>query len=84
MRTTLIDETLITSPHQGDTYEFFDTLSIPLSAQNEVLWFVNEESFKRGSSLRFKPQTPGTYTIRAHDEKSKQQETVTISVTLPQ
>lgn len=74
---------LITYPHQGDTFIFDQKTSIPLRASRNVQWFINAIPVNHGLEFRWHPPQPGAYTIRAYDEAGIS-ERVTIHIRLAQ
>lgn len=66
-RNLLIENSLILSPHQGDTMLLEETTAIPLRSAREVSWYVNDEYLSTGSKVDFSPRQAGTYRIRAMD-----------------
>lgn len=64
-RTLLLEDTLIRSPHDGDTFLYTSGMRIPLSTSKEAAWTLN------GSPLSLErdgwyPKGPGAYTLTAH------------------
>lgn len=78
--TILLKETLISSPHENDTFAFSSASVIPLHATQSVLWSVNGIAIGEGTEATFVPPTLGTYELGAHDPKSARTEYVTIHV----
>ena len=61
----LPDDTLITSPQDGDTFLKEAHTSIPLISPESVSWYVNGALVGTGSRITFSPATASEYTIKA-------------------
>ncbi len=80
----LIADRLITSPHEGDIFEYTETTHIPLQATKPVTWRINGTTLGFGDSVNFTPTAPGTYEVEAVRENSDAREILTIHLTSPQ
>ncbi len=81
--TLLLTDTLIVRPHHDDTFEFSDSVTIPLHASRSVQWAVNGTALDAGTEVAFHPSTPDTYELSAHDPESGRTEYITIRVITP-
>lgn len=79
-RTLLLEDTLIYSPHDGDSYEFFSGITIPLRAAKAVAWSISGVAKGIGKELEFTPSSPGTYEVTAVDTVTNQREIITITI----
>ncbi len=61
----LMQESLITSIHEGDTFEYTSHIRIPLRAKEAVAWYVNGTLLGEGTDLSFTPQEAGMYEVTA-------------------
>lgn len=61
----LPDDTLITSPQDGDTFLQEAHTNIPLVSPESVSWYVNGALIGTGSRVTFSPTTANDYTIKA-------------------
>jgi penicillin-binding protein 1C len=80
----LLSDTLIKSPYDSDSFEFFEGMSIPLKGSKELEWSVNGASLGSGTDIVFSPMSATTYEIIAFDSESKRREIIQISVVSPQ
>ncbi len=70
----LANQSLITSPHQGDVFELEADTVIPLIASQVVSWYVDGELYaSKTSELNFHPTEPKTYTIEAVTSSGKRE-----------
>lgn len=83
-RALLITDRLITSPHEGDIFEYTETTHIPLRATKPVTWIIQGVRLGFGDSIDFTPDAPGTYEIEAQQENSEEREILTVHLTSPQ
>ncbi len=81
--TLLLQDSLISSPHENDTFALSSSNAIPLHATRAVIWSVNGTPLGEGTETLFVPRTLGTYELRAHDPVSGRTEYVTIHVVIP-
>ncbi len=82
LRTILLDESLIHSPHDGDVYALTHTTSIPLRATTQVDWFIDDIFLSTGNLATWRPPKTGTFTITATSVyEPTRTETITISIT---
>lgn len=79
----LTNDNLILAPHDGDIFEFSDTIHIPLQARRQVTWSINGEIYQEATGEGFKPTKAGTYEISAYDKETSKQESILIKVILP-
>ena len=59
------NDSLILSPHNGDTIELTKNTVIPLKAREEVDWFVDGALLGTGKEISFYPKRTGTISIEA-------------------
>jgi len=78
-RTIMQDTHLISAPHQGDTFLFQDGMTIPLTAQQDVSWYINDSPIGKGKNLSWRPTNFGEYRINAKSATSDRQ-TITIVI----
>lgn len=64
----LLDQSLILSPHDGDTFSFAPGMKIFLKAHKEVKWYVNGPLIGEGVSATFSPESAGQFEITAKSE----------------
>jgi membrane peptidoglycan carboxypeptidase len=83
-QTLLLEDILIESPHERDSYEFFSGITIPLTAATTVRWSINGTELGIGKELEFQPEAAGTYEISAVDTTTNRREIVIITVVTPQ
>ncbi len=67
----LFDTSLVTNPHDGDTFSFESGMEISLRSNSRVRWFEGDTFLGEGVEVPFHPLTPAAYTLRA---KSKNME----------
>ena len=77
----LLDDTLILSPHDKDTFLLSPRSSIPLKAKNDATWFVDRKRLGEGKTMDFSPLTSGTYEIEARAEEKREIITITVQDT---
>jgi membrane carboxypeptidase/penicillin-binding protein PbpC len=82
-KSLLLDEAIILSPYENDSFEFFEGISIPLKAKKIVKWSVNGKDMGANATIEFKPESFGNYEIIAIDEESNQREIIRILVVNP-
>jgi membrane carboxypeptidase/penicillin-binding protein PbpC len=63
-RTLLIDDRLITSIHQDDSFELTTNTTIPLRAKESVTWFVDGSMLASGVRYHFSPTPLGLTRLR--------------------
>ncbi len=80
----LLENHLILSPHEGDTFEYTENTVIPLKSRVLVVWSINGNEITESQDTNFTPEALGGYEVRAYDRVSNQTEYLQISVTLPQ
>jgi membrane carboxypeptidase/penicillin-binding protein PbpC len=61
----LLEDNLIISPHDGDTYLLAKNLDIILQAKTKADWRVNGELVGSGEKIIFRPKNKGTFAIEA-------------------
>lgn len=83
-RNLLQEDNLILSIHEGDTFEQFDELSIPLRARRLVVWSINGQEYETATETTFKPTALGGYEITAFDPELQEREILQIEVTKPE
>ncbi|MDO8561449.1 MAG: transglycosylase domain-containing protein [bacterium] len=64
-RNLLLDDTLIMSPQDGDTFLKEAHMSIPLVSSEIVSWYANGEFVGAGNRIMFSPSEAQDYTIKA-------------------
>ena len=79
-RAQLLQDTLIKSPYQNDSFEFFVGMTIPLRATKEVDWFLNGNSLGRHRDTQLSPTAAGTFELMAVDPESKRREIITLNI----
>ena len=67
----LQDTTLITSPHDGDTFLKEPQTRIPLISSEDVLWYANDEYLGKGSKILFTPNVASDYSVKALTRSGK-------------
>ncbi len=72
------ENTLILSPHQGDTILFEPAISIPLRSSGEATWLVGGKIIGIGQAIDFRPTQTGVYQIKA--QTRDRTETISIQV----
>ena len=65
LKNLLIDDTLILSPHNGDTYFLTEGMCIPLKSSKEVEWIIDGSAHIENTWC---PKSKGVYSIRAYTE----------------
>lgn len=80
----LQEDNLILSIHEGDTFEQFDGLSIPLRARRPVVWSINGQTYDTAAETTFSPTELGGYEITAFDTELQKREILQIEVTKPE
>ena len=80
-RNLLREDTLILSPHTGDTFELIEEMTIPLRARKKVTWSVNGKQIAHAQEASFSPKTAGGYEVQALDAGTNTREIVTITLT---
>lgn len=68
----LLDNDLITSPHDGDIFLLENNTQIPLKASQDVEWRINDNVVARGSETIFQPSKIGQYKIKATGDKEEE------------
>lgn len=68
----LTDTSLITNPHDGDTFSFEPNMQILLRAKGSARWYANNNPIGEGAEISFQPVTSGTYTIRATSQSKEE------------
>lgn len=81
-RTLLQESNLITSIHDGDTFELDTHTTIPLRATKTVVWKVNGEVLGETSEQSWSPTRAGTYEIEADDSLTQKREILFVHITL--
>lgn len=61
----IVDSGIITSPHNNDTIQLEPNTVIPLIANEEVDWYVDNKLLGRGLKVYFTPISTGKYQIKA-------------------
>ena len=79
----LMRNTLITSIHEQDTFQYAEHTHIPLRAREAVTWRVNGIDIGTGTDVTFTPTHAGTFEIEARTQ-NREREIITITVTAPQ
>jgi membrane carboxypeptidase/penicillin-binding protein PbpC len=79
-QTLLLEDSLILSPYEHDTFELFMGGTIPLRGSKELEWSVNGEVIGLVKDTEFKPTYAGNYEIMAVDKNSSTREIIQISV----
>ena len=79
----LLEDRLITTPHEGDTFERTQNTTIPLHARTEVLWSVNGKTSGEFDTVNFKPTKSGNYEISAKDSRTGKTEYIQIKIVDP-
>lgn len=74
-RALLKSDTLILFPHDADTFLFSEGMSVPLSARDDVEWYING---REHTGDRWLPTQLGTYTITARSDTEEEQITVRV------
>ena len=83
-QTLLLKDTLILSPHEDDSFEFFAGMTIPLKGAKELEWSVSGKPLKTGKEIGFKPDRAGKFEIMATDKTTSKREILLITVLNPQ
>jgi membrane carboxypeptidase/penicillin-binding protein PbpC len=83
-RMLLRGDTLILSPYNNDSFEFFKGMTIPLRGSKELEWSVNGAVLGLNKTLQFKPDSSATYEIIALDKESNRREIIQVSVITPE
>ena len=60
----MLDDNLILSPHDGDTFLWEDGMQITLSAREKVEWLINDEKIGEGEKVFWKVEKKGSYVIK--------------------
>lgn len=60
-----LDHSLILKPHHDDLFQWDKNLRIIFRAKEEVSWYVNEKFLAQSIEVTYKPEQPGSYTIKA-------------------
>ncbi len=71
---------IILNPHENDTFLFEKNMTIPLSSQSIVAWFINGELIGRDSTISWRPSAAGRYVIRSEDQKNGEKQDISISI----
>lgn len=71
-------QSLIVTPHPNDIFNWNPRPEIPLKARQPVDWYINNRSLAFGQETIFRPQFPGTYTIRAEADDQGQEMKITV------
>lgn len=79
----LLKPRLITSIHDGDTFERTPSTVILLGGETELIWSIDGVELTRAKETTFAPTRSGKYEIGATDPVSEDHESITIYVTLP-
>lgn len=79
----LIQDTLIVSPYNNDSFEFFNGMSIPLKGSRALEWSINGTPLGFGTEVIFNPEHSGAYEITAYDSETKRREIIQMSVVTP-
>ena len=82
-RRLLLNDTLIQSPYNDDSFEFFTGLTIPLKGSKELEWSINGKIIGFAKNLKFQPDSSANYEISAFDKEANRREIIQISVTNP-
>ncbi len=78
LKGALIDDRLIRSPHNGDTFSGEKQGIIPLRSDSSVNWIVDGKHMGTGKTVSYFFDSAGTHTITA--TRDKEEETITISI----
>lgn len=82
-RNLLTRDSLIVSPYENDSYEYFADMTIPLRASKEVVWSVNGKELGTGTVVEFRPDAIGRYEIDATEKTSNRREIIVIHIVSP-
>ncbi len=74
----LSEKTLITNPHDGDTFEYTPNMQIKLQSSSSSKWYANGRYVGEGTNVPFNPQSTGTYKIKASIHDKTEQITIRI------
>lgn len=80
----LLENRLILSPHDGDTFEYTENTVIPLTSRVPVVWSINGKELSESEGTNFAPHALGGYEIRAYDKATNQTEYLQIVITATQ
>lgn len=81
--TLLLEDRLILTPHEGDTFELTEKTTIPFQARVSAQWSVNGTSLGESNTMDFKPSKPGNYEISATDSATGKIEYIQIKIIDP-
>lgn len=76
----LLDTAKILSPHDGDSFEFFTGMTIPLKAAKDVTWSVQGENLGTYTTVEFRPKSSGSYEIIATDPTTSEREIIQVTI----
>ncbi|TSC80000.1 MAG: 1A family penicillin-binding protein [Parcubacteria group bacterium Gr01-1014_29] len=65
---------LMLQPHNYDTLEFTEGMSVPLVANKPSTWYVEDAYVGEGTSATWRPAGPGDYIVSARAENGETQE----------
>lgn len=83
-RMLLLSDSIIQSPYNNDSFEFFKGMTIPLKGAKDLEWLVNGKLVGYGKEIVFHPDSSATYEIIALDKESNRREIIQVSVINPQ
>lgn len=83
-QTLLLRDTLILSPYNNDSFEFFAGMTIPLKGAKELEWSVNGQVLGVSKDMVFQPKSSAPYELMASDKEAGTREIIQISVITPQ
>ncbi len=79
----LLEDHLILSLHQNDTFELTKNMAIPLRAKVPVIWSVNGAVLAESADTSFTPPLSGSYEVSAKDPLTGKTEYIEIAITNP-
>ncbi len=78
-RSLLRQTDLILQPHNGDVFSFERGMTIPLSANEDVVWLLDGKEIGRGKEISWSPERTGRFILQAKSPGRLEKLSVTIT-----